>query len=241
LLETKDILLAIANYNQIHEIKSFLPDVLKYWDKKHLVVVDDGSNDGSQDYPATLGLQTLRHSQNIGVGAAIRTAILHAHTNNYKAILVMSSNGKMKPVEIERLIKPVLEDAADYTTGSRFIRGGESPGLTSFRRAMIPVFSFLASIALFRNFSDITCGFRCYKIDFLFNGSCDINQVWLNRYEMEYYIHFWACKMKLKIQEVPVTIRYDHLKKNRFSKIRPVVDWWSMMKPLLYLRLGLKR
>jgi dolichol-phosphate mannosyltransferase len=206
-----------------------------------LIVVDDGSTDGSQDFPATLGIQTLRHERNIGVGAAIRTALLHARDNNYKFILLMSSNGKMKPIEIERLVGPVLNGSADYTTGSRFIKGGESPGLTPFRRAMIPVFSILASIVLFRRFSDITCGFRCYKLDFLFDGSCDINQDWLNRYEMEYYIHFWACKLKLRVQEVPVTIRYDHLKKNRFSKIRPVVDWWSMMKPLFYLRLGLKK
>lgn len=237
----KDILLTIVNFNQAQEIQNFLPEVLKHWNKEHLIVVDDGSNDGSQNFAATLSIQTICHSQNQGVGAAIRTGILYARANNYKAILIMSSNGKMKPTEIERLVRPILTGVADYTTGSRFIKGGASPGLTHFRRAMIPVFSMLASLSLFRRFTDITCGFRCYKIDYLFNKRCDIHQDWLNRYELEYYIHFWACRLGLKIQEVPVTIRYDHLKKNRFSKIRPVIDWWSMMKPLLYLRLGLKK
>ncbi len=240
-MEKHEILLTVANFNQVHEIKNFLPDVLNYWDREHMIVVDDGSNDGSQDYPEELGIRTYRHGHNRGGGAAIRTAIFHAKENKYKASLLMSSNGKMKPIEIERLITPVINGEADYTTGSRFMDGGASPGLTPFRRAMIPIFSVLASLSLFRRFSDITCGFRCYKLDFLFNSECDIGQAWLNRYEMEYYIHFWACKLGLRIQEVPVTIRYDHLKRNRFSKIRPLIDWWSMMKPLVYLRLGLRK
>lgn len=240
-MEKKDILLSVANYNQIHEIHNFLSELLKYWDKENLVVVDDGSTDGSDNIPATFGITTLRHSQNSGVGVAIRTAIQYARDEKYLAVVLMSSNGKMKPAEIGRVVQPIIDGSADYTTGSRFIEGGNSPGLTTFRKMTIPIFSLLSSIALFRKFSDITCGFRCYKIDFLFNGSCDISQSWLNRYEMEYYIHYWACHQGLRIQEVPVTIQYDHLGKKRVSKIRPIIDWWSMIMPLFYLRLGLRK
>jgi len=240
-LNKNEILLAIVNYNQIQEFPKFLPEVLKHWDQAQIVVVDDGSSDGSEKVSEGYGIKTVRHSHNLGVGAAIRTAILWARENNYKAILIMSSNGKMKPSEVGRIVNPIIEGLADYTTGSRFIEGGNSPGLTSFRKLMIPLFSFLASIALLRRFSDITCGFRCYKIDFLFNGCCDISQNWLNRYELEYYIHYWACQQGLKIQEVPVTIQYDHLTKSRLSKIRPFIDWWSMIMPLFYLRFRFRK
>lgn len=236
-----DILLGVANYNQAQEIDSFLQKLVQQWPAEKIVLADDGSTDDSWQIAARYNIKILRHSQNLGVGAAIRTLINEAKDQNYSAILLMSSNGKMVPSEIPRLIEPILKNEADYVTGNRFLDGGDYPGLGVFRQWSIPIFSVISSVLLGRKFSDITCGFRCYKIDFIYNGKFNINQTWLNRYEMEYYIHFWACQLKLRIKEVPVTIRYDHLEKKRKSKIRPFFDWWSMVKPLIYLRLGLRK
>lgn len=235
------IQLIIVNYNQEKEIGAFLSSVIEFWNQNDIVLVDDGSTDGSLDIAKSLNFICLTHSTNQGVGAAIRTGILHAKKNRYDHVLIMSSNGKMVPSEIPTVTASVLAGRADYVTGSRFLKGGRSPGLTTFRRMMIPVFSSLCAALLDRKFSDITCGFRCYKIDFLFNSNCDISQEWLSRYELEYYIHYMACRQKLRIEEVPVTIKYDHLAKNRQSKIRPFIDWWSMTRPLLYLRLGIRK
>jgi len=57
---------------------------------------------------------------------------------------------------------------------------------------------------------------------------------------MEYYIHYWACHLGLRILEVPVTIPYTHLSKSRRSKIVPFIGWWSMIRPFFLLSLGLK-
>ncbi|WP_413293252.1 glycosyltransferase family 2 protein [Bdellovibrio sp. HCB185ZH] len=235
------ILLVIVNYNQNQEIAGFLSDVIQHWPQNQSVVVDDGSYDDSPDIAQQRGFKVLRHLKNQGVGAAIRTGILYARENKYEAVLIMSSNGKMVPSEIHTVVSPLLNKKADYVTGSRFLNGNRSPGLTLFRRLSIPIFSSICTILLKRRFSDITCGFRCYKIDFLFNETCDISQEWLSRYELEYYIHYWACENRLKIAEVPVTIKYNHLQSNRKSKIRPIIDWWSMIKPLFFLRLKLKK
>lgn len=235
------ILLIIVNFNQSIEIGNFLSTVVTYWPQQHSVVVDDGSTDDSPSIAHQLGFKVLKHPHNKGVGAAIRTGIVHAKENNYASVLIMSSNGKMVPSEIPSIVGPILSNSADYVTGSRFLNGHRSPGLTLFRRISIPIFSVICTVLLGRKFSDITCGFRCYKIDFLFNGSCDISQEWLSRYELEYYIHFWACESRLRITEVPVTIKYSHLQSNRKSKIRPIIDWWSMIKPLIFLRFNLKK
>ncbi len=240
-IKCEDILLIVVNYNQSLEIENFLKSLVKYWPIGQTLLVDDGSVDNSPKIAKDLGYNCIEHKRNKGVGAAIRTGIFYAKNNQFKAVVIMSSNGKMVPSQIERVVGPLVAGKADYVTGSRFLQNGESPGLTFFRRCSIPIFSLICTILLGRKFSDITCGFRCYRIDFLFQGHCDIDQDWLSRYELEYYIHFWACRLGLKIQEVSVTIRYDHLKRHRLSKIRPVVDWWSMLRPLIFLRLGLRK
>ncbi|WP_413575148.1 glycosyltransferase family 2 protein [Bdellovibrio sp. HCB290] len=235
------ILLVIVNYNQELEIENFLTSLIHHWDRQHAVLVDDGSSDSSPATAERLGYKVVRHTQNSGVGAAIRTGIEHAKRNGYESVLIMSSNGKMVPSEIPQIVTPIIQNTADYVTGSRFLAGGNSPGLSNFRKLSIPVFSLISTFLLGRKFSDITCGFRCYRISFLFDNTCNIHQDWLSRYELEYYIHYWACRRNLRISEVPVTIKYSHLAKNRSSKIRPIIDWWSMIRPLILLRLSLKK
>ena len=232
--------LVVTNYNQMGEIREFLRRCQQHFPIARTIVVDDGSKDGSPEYAESQGYDVLRHPKNMGTGAAIRSGILYAKEQGCQWVVLSSSNGKIRPEDFETVYTPILTGEADYVTGSRFLKGGESPGLTPFRRLMIPIFSFLVFPILGRWFSDITCGFRSYTLDFLSHPKCQINQDWLNRYEFEYYVHYWACKLGLRIKEVPVTIPYTHLAKGRKSKIIPFVGWWSMIRPLVYLRLGIR-
>lgn len=236
----KEGLLIVANYNQIKEIGSFLERCERYFPKQQTVVVDDGSTDGSGEYAERRGFNVIRQGVNRGVGAALRTGIEHAQAHGYRWVLISSSNGKIRPEDFETVYTPLLRGEADYVTGSRFAAGGSSPGLTPFRRFAIPIFSLCTLPLLGRRFTDITCGFRAYTVDLFSNTRCNIHQEWLNRYELEYYVHYWACKLGLRIQEVPVTIPYTHLAKGRKSKIRPFIGWWSMIRPFVFLRLGVR-
>lgn len=232
--------LVVTNYNQMGEIKDFLSRCRTYFPIERTVIVDDGSTDGSPEYAESVGYTVARHPQNMGTGAAIRTGIKYARERGCTWVILSSSNGKIRPEDFKTVYTPILNGEADYVTGSRFLPGGESPGLTPFRRFAIPVFSLLTFPVLGRRFSDITCGFRAYTLQFLADPKCKIDQEWLNRYEFEYYVHYWACKLGLRIKEVPVTIPYTHLAKGRKSKIRPFVGWWSMIRPFVYLRLGIR-
>ena len=153
----------------------------------------------------------------------------------------MSSNGKMKPEELHSIIYPIEKENYDYVSGSRFLKDGSSPGISLFRKMMIPIFSKFAGFCMGRHFSDITCGYRAYKLEHFLNGNIDIDHKWLDTYELEYYIHYRACQLKMKMKEVPVTIQYNHLEKGRNSKIMPIVGWWKMIRPLLFLKLGIKK
>ena len=200
MLTKNDFLLGITNYNQISEVESYIKKLLPLWDVKHCVVIDDCSTDGSDKIFEQFGFKVIRNPENTGNGAGVRKSALYAKQNGYSALVLNSSNGKMLPEEISVVIEPILKGEADYVTGNRYLKGGSSPGLSLFRQISIPLFSLFYSLLLGKRFSDITCGFRAYKLDFLFGGKMNIEQDWLNRYEMEYYIHYYACKMKLKIK-----------------------------------------
>jgi len=233
-------LVIVVNYNQEHEIGAFLAALARHQPKRDTLIVDDGSSDASPRIAAELGYRVLAHETNRGVGAAIRTGIHEARRTGYDYVIINSSNGKMQPEDLAAIRDPIERGEADYTTGSRFLRGGGSPGLPRFRRFAIPIFSAALSLLLRRRFSDITCGYRGYRIDWLFGPQPRIDQPWLDRYELEYYIHYWACRTGQRIAEVPVTIRYDHLSSGRTSKIRPGRDWWLMARPVILLEMGLR-
>lgn len=234
--------LIIANFNQRPEIEEFLKAVLEHFPLEQSVVVDDGSTDGSDVIAEKMGFRVVRQGKNYGIGAAIRTGLEIARAEGYRWALISSSNGKIRPEQFHRVYSPVQKGEADYVTGSRFVAGGTSPGLPPFRRVMIPLFSIFASLILGRVFSDITCGFRCYVLKILDDPSVNLSQPWLDRYELEYYLHYKAVRSKkFRIIEVPVTVQYSHIPGHRNSKIKPITGWWSMIRPFVLLTLGIKR
>ncbi len=234
-------LVIVANFNQVVEIGNVLSRLEKNWPQNDCVVVDDGSSDGSREVAKKMGFVTLEHDKNRGIGAAIRTGIRYAQKNGYDFVVISSSNGKIQPEEIKIVAGPVIKGVADYITGSRFMNDGSSPGLPLFRKLAIPMVSIFSSVVLGRRFTDITCGFRAYKLSIFNDPKMNIDQDWLDHYELEYYIHYWACKQDIRIMEVPVNIVYKHLKKGRKSKIKPFVGWWSMLRPFVFLVLGIKK
>jgi dolichol-phosphate mannosyltransferase len=85
----------------------------------------------------------------------------------------------------------------------------------------------------------VTNGFRAYKVSLFDDPKINIWQAWLSTYELEYYIHFWVLRLKYKFAEVPVSKIYPSKKK--YSKIRPFLDWWPIIKPLFYLLLRIRK
>lgn len=234
-------LVVVVNYNQELEIGAFLDRLLAVRAAEDIVVIDDGSTDASPDIAEARGVLVKRESHNCGIGAAIRRGIYHARDSGYDYLVIMSSNGKMRPDELPIVEGPILDGTADYVQGNRYLKKGSSVDLTPFRQATIPVFSLFASAMLRRRFTDVTCGFRAYTVAFAIDPGMDISQSWLDRYEMEYYLHFFACRLGYRIVEVPVTIVYSHLDRKRLSKIKPLTGWWSMSRPFVLLATGIRK
>jgi dolichol-phosphate mannosyltransferase len=233
------ILTAVLTFNEGEKLRQLLDRFPK--DRPYdLLFVDDGSTDGSGDFLIKRGYTVIRHGENRGVGAGIRTAVKYARENGHEILVIMAGNGKMLPEEILRLLDPILKDQADYVQGSRYLQGGDSPNLPMGRHYGIKAFTLIASILLGKRHTDITCGFRAYRLAVVNDPEINIDQDWLGRYEMEYYLHWKAVKRGWRVTEAPVSMVYPESGRD-YSKIRPFTGWWSMIRPWVYLTLRIKK
>lgn len=234
------VVLIICNYNNEKEIEAVLKETLQVMQLEDVLVVDDGSTDNSPSIIQKYNVKTIRHLRNFGVGAAIRTGLYEAKKLGYDVAVMIASNGKMKPHQMNNLLNVII-DGYDFVQGSRYMdTSGGSPSLTTFRKLTIPILSFFISLLLRKRFTDITCGYRALKLSILDDKRINLNQDWLNRYELESYLIYKVCRLGYKVTQAPVMMDYSHLEKKRRSKIRPIIDWWSILKPFIMLRLGIR-
>ena len=208
------------------------------------LIVDDASDDGTtemiQNYRGR-DVQTIRHPKRSGVGAAIRTAVTYARSHGYDVIVIMAGNDKDNPDEIERLMDPILNGGHDFVQGSRYKGhsgiGGDMP---YYRKIATRLHPLLLSLITGRMITDSTNGFRAMRLSIFDNPKINLNQEWLNQYELEPYIFYKVLKRGYKVLEVPVTKIYPS-RKLGYTKMKPVTGWWSILRPLILLGLGLKK
>lgn len=207
-------------------------------DVSETFVVDDGSTDEGPAEAQRAGARVIRHGSNRGIGAAIRSGLLAARDAGCDVVVIMAASGKDRPEEIPALLAKI-DEGCDYVQGSRFLKGGASVNLPLARGVLIHLFTFAFRILSGFRGTDVTNGFRAYRLSLLDDPRIRIEQPWLDRYELEYYVHWKAITLGYRISEVPVSKTYPSGKKN-YSKIRPVVDWWHMVRPAILLALHLR-
>jgi len=201
-------------------------------------IVDDGSTDGGDALAERAGATVIRHGRNRGIGAAIRSGLDAAVADGCDVVVVMAGNGKDRPEEIGLLIGKI-DEGYDYVQGSRFARGGRSVNLPLVRGLLIRAFTVVFRMLTGFDGSDVTNGFRAYRVALLADPRIRIHQEWLDRYELEYYLHWKFIKLGYRVCEIPVSKTYPARRRD-YSKIRPLVDWWHMIRPVLLLALHLR-
>lgn len=213
------------------------------WAGIDVVFHDDASSDGTPDILEKSGFTVLRKTVNGGLGRAIKNIIEHAHKTNHQVVVIMAGNNKDDPNEVPRLLAPIYQDGKDYVQGSRMLHGGSSPSIPLFRRLMVPVHALVMSGFTGFRCTDALNGFRAYKIGMFYdNPHFNIWQEWLDHYELETYVHYNVLRRGYRVAEVPVTKSYVHFKDGmKHSHIRPFHDWWGILRPLLFLRLGIRK
>ena len=202
-----------------------------------LLVVDDGSTDGALDVVDSRVI-VLRNKQNQGIGASMKQVFQYALDHNYDALVIQAGNDKDDPLEIPALVAPLAANAADFVQGSRYLRGGGFGNMPRYRvlgtRIIHPL---VFSIAARKRVTDSTNGFRALRTAILRDSRVDWRQPWLDRYELEPYVLMKAIRLGFRHLEVPVTKIYPRHELG-YTKMRPFVDWWSILRPVVYSGFG---
>lgn len=240
------ILAIIPVYRDIAAARQVLRNFKKgFVDQVYLVV--DAPNPIEEDEirktaaristPTTIVVNSKRK----GVGSAIRDGIDYGLANRYNVAVVMAGNNKDSPSEIPRLLAPILDEGFDYVQGSRFLPGGKRVKNPFIRGVFSRLYPFLWTLTTRKRCTDVTNGFRAYRLSIFSDKCIDIHQQWLDEYELEYYIHFKALTLGFEIKEVPVSKVYAFKHKGGYSNISPLRDWWKIVSPLVYLKLGIRQ
>jgi dolichol-phosphate mannosyltransferase len=238
------VLAFFAVYNEeshVGQILDRFEPVLKDKLVDALLVVDDCSSDKTPEILAQRKVNIIRHSTRQGVGVTIRTAINHAKENHFDVLAIQAGNDKDRPHEMARLLQPIIEEGCDFVQGSRYLPGGDFGNMPLYRRIATQfVHPLLFSLVTFRRITDSTNGFRAFKLSLLDDPRIQLDQPWLRAYELEPYLFFKAIRLGYKVKEVPVTKIYPPHQLG-YTKMKPITGWWSILRPLVYLGLGLKK
>ena len=204
-----------------------------------VVIVDDGSTDQSAEFCKNLGATVISLGSLLGVGTALRMGMDYCYSR-CDIIVILAGNNKDEPREIPSLLDPIIDGTADIVQGSRFLKGGAYGGaMPNYRKWATRLHPWLFRLFTQSKITDSTNGFRAIKKAILSDPRLNLNQPWLNQYELEPYLLFKAIKLKYRIVEIPVTKIYPpkHL---GYTKMRPWIDWWSILRPLFLLGFRLK-
>lgn len=168
-----------------------------------VVVVDDGSSDGSGEAAAAAGATVLRHAANRGKGAALASGFAYAKKLGADAVLTMDADGQHDPSEIDRLVAAHAAEPDALVVGVRSFAPADMP-----RRSRVGnrISTFWISLYAGRRHRDTQSGFRVYP-----RAMFDV-PLKSTRFDTETELLLRAAKMKLPLVEVPVKTIYaaDH-------------------------------
>jgi Glycosyl transferase family 2 len=173
-----------------------------------VLVVDDGSKDGTGDVAAEHGAIVARHVINRGGGAALRTGYRLMVESGAEVVVTLDADGQHLPSEMERLVKPVLEGEVDVAHGSRVL--GHADRNHFARELGIVFFNRLVSFITRTHVSDCSNGYRAVRTTVLPQLVLRQEQFHTSEFMIE------AIKRGIPAREVPITVErrlHGHSKK----------------------------
>ncbi len=169
--------------------------------RTHVLVIDDGSRDGTAAVARSLGARVVSHPVNSGQGAALQTGYLVAERLGVDVVVTLDADGQHDPAQMSRLVEPIVRDEVDFVVGSRRMGESEGGGESRARDAGITVYTRLINLLGGTEVSDIANGYRAIRASRLAEIAFTEDQF----HNPELLLG--AARAGLRVADVPVTIR----------------------------------
>lgn len=179
-----------------------------------VVVIDDGSGDGTADLARAAGATCMQSSRNSGKASALRTGLAFARERKFTHVITLDGDGQHSPEDIPLMIRVAEETGADLIIGARSFDRARMPRPRYFSNV---IGSRLASALVGHEILDSQCGFRLFRLDKL-----DGAKLRSRCYELEMEILIKMARSGCTIAHAPIRTVYDAGQAR--SKMKPVRD-----------------
>jgi dolichol-phosphate mannosyltransferase len=205
---SSDSLVIIPTYNEKGNIENITRKVMSLAGYFNLIIIDDGSPDGTADIVKTLmkefdgRLFIIERSGKQGLGTAYIAGFRWALEHGYEYIFEMDADFSHNPDDLTRL-KAACVNGADLAVGSRYVKGGSIAKWDKKRVLMSYFASLYVRMVLWMNVKDTTAGFKCYRRRVL--EAIHFDDIHFIGYAFQIEMKYRTYKKGFKIVEVPIT------------------------------------
>jgi glycosyltransferase involved in cell wall biosynthesis len=209
-VELGDIGVVIPAYNVEQRIKPLIQQIEDFgFKKENIIIVDDGSTDGTAEHVERSGVTPVRHAENRGKGAALKTGFSIARSRNLRGVVTLDADGQHLVIEIARF----LEKEATYDMIIGYRR--TTKRMPVLRKLTNRTTSLIISLLSRQYVPDVQCGFRYINLKVF---DCVVLRT--DNYQTESEMIVKSIRYKFRIGSVPVSTVY----KDEESHIRPFID-----------------
>lgn len=217
----KKLLVAVIFYNELNNVHKTLDQIREK--KMDIILIDDGSNDGTLEVIKKEKYKLIYHKKNEGYGKAVKTAANYANDNNYDYFAIFPGDNQRKFLDIDLMFKKLIENEnLSFIVGSKFHLLKDIP----LQRKIGNIFFSKLSKSWGNYTDDVLSGFKIYKT----KDCYELINYCPNDYTLDLIFNYISNKKKLKYLEIDVNCNYI----NQTSKIKNLIlTFFKMINELI--------
>lgn len=201
------VLVVVPTYNERDNLASLAPAILALGREFHLLVVDDGSPDGTGELADELAaadprVTVMHRPGKAGLGPAYIAGLTAGMNRGFDYLATMDADHSHDPADLPRLLAATHEGGADVAIGSRWTAGGSTSGWPLGRRLLSRGGSTYVRLVLGVPLRDATAGFKCMRRSSL--AALEIDTIGSSGYAFNIEVNFRATLRGFRIAEVPI-------------------------------------